>query len=304
VSECRNCGERNVHGLGAVGKLAPFFLKRVVGLELADPKSPSPIKRWLRRIAGIPGSPLRRMTSQFAFAELEICSRCSFIQTQRPFHDDDIMRLYRDYRSPSYNQERIRYEPSYAAIASRVGHDSAEVEHRTEALEAFLGRSIASRQLNTILDYGGSDGRFIPKVPARKFVFEVSDVQPISGVTRIAEESSLKRYSIVLLAHVIEHVPHPLELVRKVAAYVEPGGFLYIETPQEIADEDRVGLENGTRRFDVNIHEHINSYCPSAVHHLVQSAGLRVVGIESSLVDVGWAKAVHVRALGQKEPSE
>lgn len=251
----------------------------------------------------MPISPVPRLSTQFAFAEMQICRHCSFIQTKKPFHDDDIGRLYHDYRSPSYNEERIKYEPSYAAIAARVGQDDVEIHNRRAALVAFLERNLGSTQPDTILDYGGSDGRFIPEIPGRKYVFEVSNIDPVSGVTRINSETDLGTYSLVLLAHVIEHVPHPLDLVRKVGSYVKPGGFLYIETPEEISDEGRRRLRNGTHLFHVEIHEHINSYCVPAVNRLFEAAGFQVVAIESSSVDVGWAKAIHIRAIGQKRLS-
>ena len=107
-------------------------------------------------------------------------------------------------------------------------------------------------------------------------------------------------YSIVLFAHVTEHVTHPLNLVRKISAYVEPGGYLYIETPQEISDQQRVELQNSALRLNLGIHEHINYYCVPAVTALLEAAGFTVVAIESSPVDVGWAKSVHIRALGRK----
>ncbi len=76
------------------------------------------------------------------------------------------------------------------------------------------------------------------------------------------------------------------------------GGYLYVETPQEIHDEERGRLKLG--RCIVTIHEHINSYCIAAVTKLIENAGLRIVVIEAAPVDVGWAKGVHIRALGQK----
>lgn len=300
MSGCRNCAGNDLQDLGPIGKVAPFFLKRALGLELGRPVSANPLKQKIREFTLIPMSPVPRLSTQFAFVEMQICHSCSFIQTSRPFHDEDILRLYRDYRSPSYNQERIKFEPSYATIASRVGQDEIEIHNRRAALSEFLHQNLGSNQPRTILDYGGSDGRFIPDIAGRKYVFEISNIEPIPEVTRIHSETDLGTYSLVLLAHVIEHVPHPLSLVQKIAAFVEPGGFLYIETPQEISDEERVGLQDGTRRFHVEIHEHINSYCVPAVSRLFEKAGLQLVAVERSSADVGWTKATHIRALGQK----
>ena len=299
MNKCRNCGASEIDELGPIGQVAPFFLKRVMGLELRHRTTPKPWKQAIREIISVPASLLSRVTGQFAFVEIQICSRCSFIQSKNPFHDDDIMRLYRDYRSPSYNAERIKYEPSYAAIANSVGQDQVEIQNRTSALATFLRRHLAVEP-RTLLDYGGSDGRFIPGITGAKYVFEVSDIEPIAGVTRINSQQELGSYSLVLLAHVVEHVPYPLDLVRKVASYVEPDGYLYVETPQEIPDDVRVALKSRAIRLDIAIHEHINSYCISAVSHLLEAADLHVVAIESTPVDVGWAKATHIRALGRK----
>ncbi len=246
---------------------------------------------------------LSRVTSQSAFVEMQICEHCFFIQTSVPFHEDDIMRLYLDYRSPAYNRQRIQWEPEYAAIAEAVGFDPVEVRTRTAALTAFLSKELRTTDLITLLDYGGSDGRFIPDVPGSKFVYEISNIEPVSGVTRIKTESELGTYSLVLLAHVTEHVPHPLNLVRKLSGYVEPGGHLYIETPQEISDQRRDELRNGAPGLDIPIHEHINSYCVPAVAALLEAAGFTIVAIESAPMDVGWAKGTHLRALGRKRPA-
>ena len=299
-SECRNCGSSELLDLGPIGMVQPFFLKRVFGMELRAPRSPNAVKQKIRDLVTLSLSLFSRLTSSFAFVEMQLCSHCFFIQTKIPFHDEDIMRLYRDYRSPVYNRERIHYEPEYAQIAAAIGQDQREVSTRRAALSAFLRKALQTSDAHTILDYGGADGRFIPDIPGSKFVYEISTTEPVPGVTRIKSESELGTYSIVLFAHVTEHVTHPLNLVRKLSAYVESGGYIYIETPQEISDQQRAELQRSALRLDIGIHEHINYYCVPAVAALLESAGFTVVAIEGAPVDVGWAKSVHIRALGRK----
>jgi hypothetical protein len=300
VSECRNCGSSELHDLGPIGMVYPFFLKRVFGMEFQTPRSPNAMKQKIRDLVTLSMSLFPRVTTRFAFVEMQLCTHCFFIQTNRPFHDEDLMRLYLDYRSPSYNRERIHFEPEYAQIAAAVGQAEREVSVRRSALGAFLDKGLQTSTAHTILDYGGADGRFIPHIPGSKFVYEISNMDPVPGVTRIKSESELGTYSIVLFAHVTEHVTHPLKLVRKLSAYVEPGGYLYIETPQEISDQQRAELQHSAPRLNIGIHEHINYYCVPAVAALLEAAGFTVVAIESSPVDVGWAKSVHIRALGRK----
>ena len=300
MSECRNCGSSELTDLGPIGKVNPFFLKRALGIELRVPRSPNALKQKVRDLVAVPMSLLSRVASQSAFVEMQVCEHCSFIQTAIPFNDEEIGRLYADYRSPSYHQQRIQYEPEYAAIAEAVGYDPVEVRTRTMALSEFLRKELRTPSPLTILDYGGSDGRFIPDIPGSKFVYEISNIDPIPGVTRIRSESELGTYSLVLLAHVTEHITHPLNLVRKLSAYVEPGGHLYIETPQEISDQQRAELQHSARPADVGIHEHINYYCVPAVAALLEAAGFTIVAIESAAVDLGWAQGTHLRALGRK----
>jgi len=286
--------------LGPVGKVNPFFLKRALGMEIRSPRSPSALKQALRDLINAPMTMFSRLTARFVFVDMQLCKHCSFIQTGIPFHDDDIARLYVDYRSPSYHEERTKYEPEYAAIAAAVGYDPVEIRTRTTALKAFLEKHVRMSETSTILDFGGSDGRFIPDVPGAKLVYDISNVDPIPGVSRIKSEAELGTYSVVLLSHVTEHVTHPLKLVKNLRSYLEPGGHLYIETPQETSDEQRVELQSGRARFDIPVHEHINSYCLPAVSALLEAGGYDVVASESTPVDIGWVQGVHLRALGRK----
>jgi hypothetical protein len=303
-SRCRNCGGTALRDIGTVGKVAPFFLKRVIGAEIRPLRATSPFKRAVRSNIASLISRFPRLFQQQVFVEMQICSRCEFIQTALPFHDDDIMRLYEDYRSETYNAERIHYEPSYASLTSQVARGAQEIKVRRAGSKRFLDAALSPNELPTILDYGGSDGRFIPDLPGSKFVFDISAVSPVPGVARIEKETDLAKYSIVLLAHVIEHVPHPLTLVRSVCKYIEPGGYLYIEVPQELTDEFLHELKDGACPTDLTIHEHINYYSTSAVRRLLESAELELVAIENEEVDVGWARCPFVRALGRLPVSQ
>jgi hypothetical protein len=285
--------------LGMVGWVAPFFLKRVFGIEIRATHPVSPLKQFIKRSL-TKLAPLWRLYHQQACVEMQICRRCQFVQAARPFRDDDLMRLYVDYRSDAYNAERIGFEPSYAAWAPHVGYGAQEVQLRRNALHKFLQASLPDTNLPTILDYGGSDGRFIPDVPGEKFVFEISNLEPVSGVTRVVHEDGLGKYSLVLLAHVIEHASYPLELIRKVSRYVDAGGFLYVEAPQELPDEVLQRMHDGSASPSLGIHEHINYYSPPAVRCLFEAAGLELIALEREEVDLGWIKGTHIRAIGRK----
>jgi len=160
---------------------------------------------------------------------MQICIDCSFVQTKHAFRDEDLARLYADYRSSGYNEERIRYEPEYAQLAKYVGVGEQEIECRVGGLTAWLADKIQPGDKFSMLDFGGSDGRFLPRFRGRKFVYEISDTSPLPGIVRIADEANLGTYAYVQIAHVLEHVPEPRRLLKHVASFVEPSGHLYIE---------------------------------------------------------------------------
>jgi SAM-dependent methyltransferase len=244
-----------------------------------------------------------RLYGESAFIEMQICRECSFVQAKHPYSEESIARLYLDYRKDSYNNERIQYEPGYRDIAARVGTDLTEVDSRVAAATDWLADKIEMSPDFTMLDYGGADGRFLPKLAAKKFVYELSDTEPIPGITRIRREADLTSYSYIHLAHVLEHVVDPLKLVQHVAGYLEPGGYFYIEVPQELSDQDLQSLQAGTYRSNVGVHEHINIYSSTALSQLMKKANLELLAFKADKVDLGWAQGVHLRALGRKVSS-
>jgi Methyltransferase domain len=283
-----------------VGQLAPFFLKRVFHLELHGRVSSNPMKRWIQLLAG-PGKHIfAKLFGDSAFIEMQVCKACSFVQATHPFSEEAIMRLYLDYRAETYNSERIKYEPTYRAWADRVGTDEIEIKVRVKAATEWLADKIHTSEDFTMLDFGGADGRFLPKLPAQKFVYEVSSIAPLPGITRIAKEDDLGSYSYVHLAHVLEHVVNPLKVVESITPHIKPGGYLYIEVPQEMTDSELNSLQNGTYKLNIPIHEHINKYSVHAISHLMQAVGLEFIASRADQIDVGWAQAVHIRALGRK----
>jgi hypothetical protein len=299
VGECRNCGAQATRDLGFIGAVAPFFLKRVLNLDYGLAPSGHPVKRFLRRISFLSKS-FEKIYGKSVLVGIEICTSCLFIQTTLPFPDEAIGRLYTDYRSASYNQERIRYEPEYAAIASQAGSCTQEVQARTVGLTRWLTGKFSVDGNFSMLDYGGADGKFLPNLPGEKFVFDISDIAPAKGIVRIRDESGLSSYSYIQVAHVLEHVPYPLALTRKAASFLEDSGYLYIEVPLEVSDETTTRLVNGDKTIRVDIHEHINRYSAKSVNQLLRATGLQLVAIETEVVDLGWNNLPVIRALGRK----
>ena len=232
--------------------------------------------------------------------EMQACVACTFVQTKHSFPDESLVNLYCDYRSDSYNRERIHYEPEYQSVAQQIGSSSVETETRIETLTTWLHDKIVADGDFSMLDYGGADGKFLPRISGRKFVYEISDVQPTDGMTLIRSESDLTAYSYIQLAHILEHISKPLELVQRISHWVLQDGHVYIEVPQDSPDRKVKQLVAGTYDGLVSVHEHVNLYTTTSVGKLLESAGLEVLAVEAFSLDLGWGKTTNIRALGKK----
>src|ERR1035437_126174 len=73
MDQCRNCGGVNLRELGFVGNLAPFFLKRVLQIELVTRRSSHPLKRLLQRITAFAQPLVSRINPTVAAVELQSC---------------------------------------------------------------------------------------------------------------------------------------------------------------------------------------------------------------------------------------
>ena len=269
-------------------------------MEVRTSYARHPLRVLARRLCVLPKRFLDRVYGTSACVEMQVCLHCSFVQVKHAFPDEALGRLYVDYRSSTYNEERTRYEPTYAALSKQVGIGQKEIEARFADLTAWLEGKIERDGDFSMLDYGGSDGRFLPQLDCRKYVFEISDVPPLPGIVRIDNEANLGAYNYVQIAHVLEHVSEPLALVKRVSNYVSPSGYLYIEVPQELTDAQITRLKSDPSRSVLYVHEHINVYCPSSVTALAHAAGLDPVRVETTPIDWGWATGTVVRALCRK----
>ncbi len=84
-------------------------------------------------------------------------------------------------------------------------------------------------------------------------------------------------FSLIVVHHVLEHVPNPLEVLRSLSAALLDGGFVYISVPRL----DTVAV-HGDLRYCINSHTHIVSYTEQCMRTLLTMAGLTPVAVANS----------------------
>jgi hypothetical protein len=140
----------------------------------------------------------------------------------------------------------------------------------------------------------------LPAIEGDKYVFEVSEIEPMQGVVRISDESLLRTYSYIQLSHLLEHVTQPLEMVKRVSRYLAEDGCLLIEVPQDLSTIRLEQLQAGGVGPSITIHEHINIYSLLAVRKLILAAGLEIISAEAFPVESPVAKQNFIHALARR----
>lgn len=84
-----------------------------------------------------------------------------------------------------------------------------------------------------------------------------------------------KQFDLVIISHVLEHIPRPLEILREVKSLMNPkSGFLFIEVPNVLKP-----YSDGKRWQDHCDPGHIYYYSPGTLQYLLERSGYQVVSM-------------------------
>jgi 2-polyprenyl-3-methyl-5-hydroxy-6-metoxy-1,4-benzoquinol methylase len=177
----------------------------------------------------------------------------------------------------------------YFQAHDKRGKLDAALNLVTEA-EALLGRT------GKLLDVGVGRGEVL--VAAKQRGWTVEGVEPSETFADYAEKQTGAKiwrdpieesdipdgeFDVVILAAVLEHLYNPNEIVAKVARVLKPGGYLYLDVPNELGLFFRVGnlyQRVRGRRWCVNLSPtfapfHVFGFSPRSLRKLLEKHGLK-----------------------------
>ena len=168
------------------------------------------------------------------------CAGCGHRFFDLRLDEGEMGRLYGNYRGKDYFAVRHHWEPWYSkSVNEAIGHSQREIDSRRDYVLRFLRKSLPAAVFGgEVLDYGGDKGQFIPtELGEKKYVFEVSDQQPVEGVVRLGTKQALRRqFDLVMLCHVLEHLPDPFRFLLELREQLGPAAgaqWMYAEVPLE-----------------------------------------------------------------------
>jgi 2-polyprenyl-3-methyl-5-hydroxy-6-metoxy-1,4-benzoquinol methylase len=163
------------------------------------------------------------------------CTRCThqFVHPSVTHEDQALI----------YSNHYFSREGDWGCGIFQAGYIEAEPQLRKEGQEIL---AILPTRSGKLLDIGCAGGVFLDE--ARKWGFEVTGVElnrsmaeyakityHVSMLTGYIEDVSKHQWSgafdVVTLLDCLEHIPQPLEAMRKVGHWLRPGGIVFIRGP-------------------------------------------------------------------------
>ncbi len=193
-----------------------------------------------------------------------LCRNCGFvfqneaetIASDAEFYEEQYRKLYQSSEEPTAKD--LRQQTKRAFEQSR-----------------FL-RSVHFSPKN-ILDIGASSGLLLDTL-RQEFGAEVTGVEPGNAYRALAEsrdipmfssieslcETNHKRFDLVTMMHVLEHLPEPLETLRKIRReLLASDGALLVEVPNFYAHDS----------FEL---AHLSCFTPHSLQEILRLAGFKV----------------------------
>ncbi len=151
-----------------------------------------------------------------------------------------------------------------------------------------------------ILEIGSANGENL--LGLRSFGFQnVEGIEPSQSAAVTAAKKGLtvrcesfqsiktdKTYDVIIMRHVLEHLPDPVSVFNKLAELLRNGGFVFIDTPN-YASLDRLLLGKYWSGYDTPRHLYI--YSPSNMRKLLKDSPFNVTGIQHSIVPNQWVES-------------
>lgn len=115
---------------------------------------------------------------------------------------------------------------------------------------------------------------------------------PIEVASADGLPDSVNGAGLIVLRHVVEHVRHPGELLRRLHKALVPGGLLYVGTPDRRAMAERVF---GRHWHGYDPPRHLFAFTSDAVRMMLDTAGFELVEERWDYGPQMWAASLHHR---------
>ncbi|HEY3866343.1 MAG TPA: class I SAM-dependent methyltransferase [Solirubrobacteraceae bacterium] len=205
------------------------------------------------------------------------CERCGFIF--RPDLDDAALK--RVYAEGDY--EDMRGEQYLTELA----HRRRDARVRLAYIQPWAAGG-------RLLDVGAAGGAFVAEAAVRGF--HASGIEPVPSFARAAREQLAvdvrdgavedldlrpDSYEVITLWHVLEHLPSPLNHLRRLSSALTARGTLAIEVPNA---GSAVAAYMGSAWPSLEPAVHVSQFTPASLRGLFERAGLEICDLRTTTI--------------------
>ena len=215
--------------------------------------------------------------------------------------------LFFSYPQPSPEMLQSYYAPDGKWRAVRSDGQAAEAQTKTKgragrAVLELLDRHVSPGR-RTVLDFGCGTGSWLNMLQDNGW--ETFGIEPSSDAAfvrhlRLQEIPTDGRFDLVVVYHVLEHLPGPLETLRLLAGAVRTGGYCFVSVPRL----DTV-LQHQDTRYCLYPPHHIVAFTEACLRGLLARAGFEVVDTLHHLDELFTkGRPLRLRLLARKVASD
>lgn len=180
------------------------------------------------------------------------CTECGLVYLDRLPDAQDYAAMYPPTYQRNEVEDSIQPDPYVKLYGLRVSYG-----YQFDLIRKFKGDNA------TILDYGCGTGHFIANAVHHGFPTDGSEFNPdylhllrarftassFFSIDEVLSPAFSKKYDVIRLSNVLEHLHAPLDVIAKLKTHLNPGGLLLVEGPIE----ENFSLAAGFRRLYFNL---------------------------------------------------
>lgn len=220
------------------------------------------------------GGVLKRGAPLINFSNV-ICRACGLVYENPRMEESEIAASYGKYIENRFSLEGGEDVGKYLRHIEGKNKKNANIDFlkqflksEHEVLEIGSGFGIMLRGLKESI---GCRLEGIEPATSAKYAEKGGGVPVFHGTfdEYFEKYGNEKKFDAVLMHHVFEHFPEPLEVLKKLKKILKPGGLLYIEVPNILNFERRVKYF-----FDF---WHYYNYSPGTLEKILKKGGFKIV---------------------------
>jgi SAM-dependent methyltransferase len=148
------------------------------------------------------------------------------------------------YTNPEIRGLEYLEDEHYSAVENYLNVDQVVLQNMFKTRLSYIQKYI-TKDNPTLLDIGAGKGEFVNVAAKNNFLAEgiepslnfcnyatsTYNVKMYNGFLGSVGEIEGKKYDVITMHHVLEHVEEPVELLNSIRKYLNEDGLLFIEVP-------------------------------------------------------------------------